>query len=129
MKGFDPRVLIRYLVGDDPAQSPRANKFIEKLTVQGPGFVRVMVIAEVARVLRSRYIAKPLEIADGIEQVLSIDRLMVQNEQQVYQAVVALRAGEGTVADALICAIGFSASCTKTLAFDDLSRLSHFEVV
>jgi predicted nucleic-acid-binding protein len=129
MKGLDTSILVRYLVQDDPAQSLRASKIVEKLTAQAPGFVSVVVIAEVAWVLRSRYKAKPLEIADAIERILSIDSLMVQNEQQVYQAVVAVKAGEGTLADALICALGASAGCIRTLTFDDRSHLSHFEVV
>jgi predicted nucleic-acid-binding protein len=129
MKGLDTSILIRYLVQDDPVQSPRANKIVEKLTDQAPGFVSVVVIAEVAWVLRSRFKAKPLEIADAIERILSIDSLKVQSEQQVYEAVVGVKAGEGTLADALICALGSSASCYRTLTFDDRSHLPHFEVV
>jgi predicted nucleic-acid-binding protein len=129
MKGLDTSILIRYLVQDDPVQSPRANKIIEKLTVQAPGFVTVVVIAEVAWVLRSRYKATPQEIADAVERILSIGSLRVQNEQQVYEAVVAARSGEGTLADALICTLGKSAGCTKTLTFDGRSRLGDFEVI
>lgn len=129
MKGLDTSILIRYLVQDDPSQFLRASKIIEKLTEQAPGFVSVVVIAEVAWVLRSRYKAKPLEIADAIERILSIDTLIVQNEQQVYQAVVAVKAGEGTLADALICALGSSAGCLSTLTFDDRPHLPQFEVV
>lgn len=108
---------------------PHASQIIEKLTEQAPGFVSVVVIAEIAWVLRSRYGAKPLEIAGAIERILSIDSLKVQSEQQVYEAVVAVKAGEGTLADDLICALGASAGCSRTLTFDDRSHLSHFEVV
>lgn len=129
MKGLDTSILIRYLVQDDPIQSPRANKIIEKLTEQAPGFVTVVVIAEVAWVLRSRYKATPPEIADAVERILSIGSLRVQNEQQVYEAVVASRSGEGTLADALICSLAKSAGGTKTLTFDGRSHLADFEVI
>jgi predicted nucleic-acid-binding protein len=129
MKGLDTSILIRYLVQDDPIQSPRASKIIEKLTEQAPGFVTVVVIAEAAWVLRSRYKATPVEIADAVERILSIGSLKVQNEQQVYEAVVAVRSGEGTLADALIGTLGGSAGCTKTLTFDSRSHLADFEVV
>lgn len=129
MKGLDTSVLIRYLVQDDPIQSPRANKIIEKLTEQSPGFVCVVVLAEITWVLRSRYKATPVEIADAVERILSIGSLKVQNEQQVYEAVVVARSGKGTLADALICALGKSAGCAKTLTFDSRSHLSDFEVV
>ena len=129
MKALDTSILIRYLVQDDPVQSPRANKIVEKLTEQSPGFVTVVVIAEMAWVLRSRYKATPSEIADAVERILSIASLKVQNEQQVYEAVVATRSGHGTLADALICSLGKSAGCTSTLTFDNRSRLADFEVV
>ena len=106
MTGVDTSILIRYLTQDDPARSPRASKIIETLTEEAPGFVSLVVIAEVAWVLRARYKATRLEIADAIDRILSIDSLKVQNDQQVYQAVVAVKEGEGTLADALICAIG-----------------------
>ena len=55
-----------------------------------------MTIAEVAWVLRSRYKATRQEIALTIERILASDSLRVQNEQQVYEAMLALKAGEGT---------------------------------
>ena len=86
-----------------------------------------MTIAEVAWVLRSRYKATRQEIALTIERILASDSLRVQNEQQVYEAMLALKAGEGTFADALICALGAWAGCSSTLTFDQSSRLAGFE--
>lgn len=61
-EGLDTSILIRYLVQDDPIQSPRASKIIERLTEQVPGLVTVVVIVEIAWVLRSRYKGTPAEI-------------------------------------------------------------------
>jgi predicted nucleic-acid-binding protein len=130
MKGLDTSILIRYLTQDDPVQSLRANEIIDrKLSSDSPGFVSLVTIAEVAWVLRSRYQATGQEIATAIERILSSDRLEVQNEQQVYEAMLALKVGKGTFADALICALGTWAGCSSTLTFDGSSRLVHFEVV
>lgn len=129
MKGLDTSILIRYLVQDDPIQSPRANEIIERLTEKAPGFVTVAAIAEIAWVLHSRCKATAAEIADAVERILSIGSLKVQNEQQVYEAVVAVRSGEGTLADTLIGSLGRSAGCTKTLTFDTRSHLADFEAV
>ena len=130
MKGLDTSVLIRYLTQDDPIQSLRANDILErKLSPDAPGFVSLVTIAEVAWVLRSRYKATGQEIATAIERILSSDRLEVQNEQQIYEAMLALKAGKATFADALICALGTWAGCSSTLTFDSSSRLAHFEVV
>jgi len=129
VKGLDTSILIRYLTQDDPIQSLRANEIVDKLSSNAPGFVSLVTIAEVAWVLRSRYKATSQEIATAIERILSSDRLEVQNEQQVYEAMLALKAGNGTFADALICALGIWAGCSSTLTFDGSSRLDHFEVV
>jgi predicted nucleic-acid-binding protein len=130
MKGLDTSILIRYLTQDDPIQSLRANEIVDrKLSSDAPGFVSLVTIAEVAWVLSSRYEATGQEIATAIERILSSDRLEVQNEQQVYEAMVALKGGKGRFADALICALGIWAGCSSTLTFDGSSRLAQFEVV
>jgi predicted nucleic-acid-binding protein len=130
VKGLDTSILIRYLTQDDPVQTPRANEIIDKgLSTETPGFISVVVIAEVAWVLRSRYRATRQEIATAIERILASDRLKVQNEQQVYEAMLAVRGGEGSFADALVCGLGSWSGCSSTLRFDRSTRLAGFELV
>ena len=111
-------------------QSDRARaERCHRLFPEAPGFVSLVAIDEVAWVLRSRYKATRQEIVTAIERILSSDSFQVQNEQQVYEAMIALRTAEGTFADALICALGAWAGCSSTLTFDGSSQLPHFEVV
>jgi predicted nucleic-acid-binding protein len=92
---------------DDPVQSARATEIVTgQLTEEEPGFVSLVTILEVIWVLKSLYKRSGLEIATDIEMVLAADTLEVQNEQEVYYAVVALRNGTGTFEDALIGALG-----------------------
>ena len=53
-----------------------------------------------------------------VEGMLQSDTLVVQNEQEVFTAVAALRSGRGSFADALVSALGRWAGCTSTLTFD-----------
>jgi predicted nucleic-acid-binding protein len=132
MIGLDTNVLLRYLVQDDPAQSPRATAIIEhRLTKQSPGFVSLVSILEIVWVLGSLFKRTRGEIADHIEMILAADTLEVQNEQEVYQAVVALRNGTGTFEDALIGSIGIWRGCSATLTFDQdaAKRLNGFQLV
>ncbi len=70
------------------------------------------------------------EIADTVERMLQADTLTVQNEQQVFTAMVSLRRGWGAFADALIGALGEWAGCDSTLTFDKKAvRLAGFEIV
>lgn len=39
MTGLDTNVLIRYVTQDDPKQTPLANRLIESLSSDSPGFV------------------------------------------------------------------------------------------
>lgn len=130
MIGLDTNLLLRYLTQDDPVQSPKATRVIERLTEEEPGFVSLVTILEIAWVRKSLYKRTPHEIADEIEMLLAADTLEVQNEQQVYHAVVALRR-TGEFEDALIGALGLWRGCSATLTFDDNAsrRLPGFKLV
>jgi predicted nucleic-acid-binding protein len=130
MNGLDTNILIRYLTQDDPVQSPKATKIIEqRFTRERPGFVSLVTMAEIVWVLGSVYALEDGEIADTVERMLQADTLMVQNEQQVFTAMISLRRGWGAFADALIGALGTWAGCESTLTFDKKAlRLAGFEL-
>lgn len=129
--GLDTNLLLRYLAQDDPTQSPRATKIIEQqLTEQEPGFVSLVSILEVAWVLKSLFKRSRHEIANDIEMLLAADTLEIQNEQEVYYAVVSLRNGVGTFEDALIGSLGIWRGCSATFTFDEdaAKRLRGFQL-
>lgn len=120
MIGLDTNILVRYLAQDDPAQSPRATDIISRrLTEQEPGFICLVTILEIVWVLKSLYKRSRQEIANDIEMLLAADTLEIQNPQEVYHAVVALRNGTGTFEDALIGSLGIWRGCSTTLTFDE----------
>jgi predicted nucleic-acid-binding protein len=132
MIGLDTNVLLRYLVQDDPTQSPKATEIIERRgTKEDHGFVSLVSILEIVWVLGSLYKRTRGEIADHIEMILAADTLEVQNEQEVYQAVIALRNGSGTFEDALIGALGAWWGCSATVTFDEnaAKRLNGFQLL
>jgi predicted nucleic-acid-binding protein len=132
MIALDTNVLLRYLVQDDPTQSPKAIAIIERrLTRQEPGFVSLVCILEIVWVLGSLLKRTRWEIAYHIEMILAADTLQVQNEQEVYQGVIALRNGTGTFEDALIGALGKWWGCSTTFTFDQnaAKRLDGFQLV
>ena len=131
MIGLDTNVLLRYLAQDDPTHSARATEIIEqRLTVQEPGFVSLVTILEVVWLLKSLFKRSRQQIANDIEMILAADTLDVQNEQEVYYAVVSLRNGIGTFEDALIGSLGVWRGCSATLTFDKnaAKRLHGFQL-
>jgi predicted nucleic-acid-binding protein len=130
MIGLDSNILVRYLTQDDPAQSKRAAEIIEnRLSLTNPGFLSVVAIAETVWVLDRAYGFMDEDIVAAIERTLQVDVLVVENEAEVFTAMIALEEGRGSFADALIGALGAKAGCTATLTFDRKAlRLPDFEL-
>ena len=130
MIGLDTNILVRYLAQDDPIQSAKANQIIERrLTEENPGFVSTVVMVETVWVLDRAYGLGSGEIAEAIERMLQIDVLVVENEPEIFTAMIALKQGKGSFADAIILALGARAGCSYTLTFDrKASRLSGFRL-
>jgi predicted nucleic-acid-binding protein len=129
MIGLDTNVLVRYLTQDDPRQSRRAAEIIERsLTEDDPGFVSVVAIAELVWALERGYRLDDRDIAAAVERILQADVILVESEQEVFAAMVALRDGQSSFADALIGALGAKAGCLHTVTFDRKAlRLPGFE--
>jgi predicted nucleic-acid-binding protein len=128
--GLDTNILLRYLVQDDPVQSPIATHLIEdRLGEDEPGFVTMVAMVETAWVLERTYDFSDADIAAAIERVLQIDVLVVENEQDVFTAMIELVEGRGSFADALIGSRCAGAGCLRTLTFDRKAlRLPGFEL-
>ena len=119
MIGLDTNILVRYVVQDDPAQARRATEIIEqRISQQNPGFVNIVAMVETAWVLKRTYRFSDALVAEAIERMLRIGTLIVESEQEVFTAMVALKEGHGSFGDALIGELGRRAGCLCTLTFD-----------
>ncbi len=129
MIGLDTNILVRYLAQDDPIQSPLATDILEcGLSEENTGFIGVVAMVETVWVLDRAYGLADDEIARALERILQADTLVVENEQEVFTAMTALKEGIGSFADALIAALGVKAGCSRTLTFDKTAlKLPGFE--
>jgi len=130
MIGLDTNILVRYLAQDDPTQSPKAREIFERrLTEENPGFVSIVAMVETVWVLERAYELTTDEIAEAVERMLQTDVLVVENEQEVFTAMIALKEGQGSFGDAVIAALGVKRGCSCTLTFDRKAlRLPGFEL-
>ncbi|MGE0484394.1 MAG: PIN domain-containing protein [Gammaproteobacteria bacterium] len=119
MIGLDTNVLVRYLAQDEPTQAAVATRIIEQeLTEQNPGFVGLVVLVELAWVLRRLYGATQTEIVQTIGDLLAARTLVIEQRDLVARAL-ALCGHEGVgFADAVIAASAAAAGCTATVTFD-----------
>jgi predicted nucleic-acid-binding protein len=131
MIGLDTNILIRYLTQDDPVQSAKATEILERrLTLKNPGFVSVVAMVETVWVLDRAYGLTAQEIAKAVERLLQVEVLAIEDEQEIFTAMIALKQGKGSFADALIAELGAGAGCSRTLTFDRKAvRLPAFELV
>jgi len=129
MIGLDTNVVVRYLTQDDPRQSKRATQiFDHQVTTADPGFLSVVTMVETVWVLGRAYGFVGQEIAAAVELLLQTEVLVIENEQEVFSAMIALHLGRGDFADALIAALGAKAGCQHTLTFDQKAlRLAGFQ--
>ena len=116
MIAIDTNVLVRYIVGDDQAQSALAVSFIEtRLTPEAPGFISLVVVVELSWVPRKLYGASAETVSTIPRTLLATPRIAVENPEAVTRAIAG---PHDDLADALIHQVGRSAGCDKTITFD-----------
>ena len=119
MIGLDTNVLVRYIAQDDKAQSSRATTLIEEqCTPANPGFVGLVVLAEMVWVSETRYGATRAEVAEIVRRILSIRQLVVQDADTAWKALRLFETGKADFADCLIERTASNAGCEKCMTFD-----------
>jgi predicted nucleic-acid-binding protein len=117
--GLDTNVLGRYLVEDDPEQSPRATALVERALEQGQRlFVPQIVLCELVWVLDSVY-RYPLErITTVLRDLLRARQLVIEDLDSARKALDRYSARGGDFADYLIVERCRAAGCDRVASFD-----------
>lgn len=122
MIGLDTNVLARYLTQDDVRQAALASQLIEKdLSIARPGFVSLVVLAELCWVLSHLYSATMDELVDMMNDLLNTPQIRLERREVVQAAIRRFGHGKSRKAglvDALIAAIAHSEGCSSTVTFD-----------
>jgi predicted nucleic-acid-binding protein len=118
MIGLDTNVLVRYITQDHPAQSAAAVRIMDSLSAELPGFLPLVVIAEVVWVLQFSYGFKRNEIGQVVERLLRSKELVLERAEIVSQALRKFRASRANFNDCLIERCGHAAECQYVLTFD-----------
>lgn len=129
MLGLDTNILLRYVLDDDAVQSPVAVRIVEtECTPNQPGFINHVVLCELVWTLASGYRQPRAKISELIAGLLRIDRLAVEEPQEVAAAIVAFQAG-ADFSDALVAIRNQRLGCSTTLTFDrKVARLSPMQL-
>jgi predicted nucleic-acid-binding protein len=126
VKGIDTNVLVRLLVGDDPAQVARARAYVE---ANVPCWVNRVVACEAVWVLGRVYRLQPARLALALKQLIQTAELEFEDSDAIEAGIAALEAG-GDFADSVIAATNVARGCEATGTFDrKASRLTQFEAI
>ena len=118
MTGLDTNVLVRYVMQDDPRQSPLATSLIESLKPDELGFVPVVVLVELVWVLSGSYGLDRAQVATVLSTLLRSKERVVDRAEMVTQALKRYSANGADFADALIERLSAAAGCSATMTCD-----------
>ena len=112
----DTNVWARAHLNDDAVQAQKARKALAEAQAQGGVFVPVLVLAELAWVLRARWARE--RILTALESLLQTRGVTVESPSLVQSAIDATRQGGGGFPDHLIAQVGFAHGATAILTFE-----------
>jgi predicted nucleic-acid-binding protein len=118
MIGLDTNVVVRYLTHDEPAQTIAAVKVMDSLSAESPGFLSLIVMAELVWVLEAAYRFKKSEIEQVLETLLRSKELVIEKTEIVWQALRKFSGSRADFADCLVERSGHAAECQHTVTFD-----------
>jgi predicted nucleic-acid-binding protein len=118
MIGLDTNVVVRYLTRDDAAQWDLAAKLIRSLSSDSPGFISLVVIAEIVWVLEDSYSFTKKNIEEVVDTLLRSKELIIERPDLVRQALRTFGVSRADLADCLIEGCARAAGCSYTATFD-----------
>jgi predicted nucleic-acid-binding protein len=114
---FDTNVLVRVLVGDDPAQTKKAERAYLHHARSDGVFVSLVVLVEVAWVLSTAYGWDRESIHDRLGRLVRTRGVLVEDLELVESALDRFRGGKAELADYLIAEKATSVGA-ELLTFD-----------
>lgn len=119
MIGLDTNVIVRFLAQDDDVQSPLASRLFARLSRAEPGFVSLVVLAEVSWVLARAYKITRTDLAEAIEGLLRSAEIRIENAEAAWRALGVYQSSKSAeFADALIAEAAALAGAERTMTFD-----------
>lgn len=116
--GLDTNLLVRWIVNDDPRQVSQVRQLFANLKADQVFFVSLIVLVELAWVLRRNYGYTLRDVAYAIDRLCTTRFLEIEEQALVMQGLDRLLNDNADLADALIAALNVQAGCATTYTFD-----------
>lgn len=119
MIAIDTNVLVRYIMQDDPIQSPIATRLIEqKCDEKNPALINHLVLCETLWVLQRTYGYKRDKLVPLLKQILATDCFEIPQRAVVWNAVYDFESHNADFSDYLICHSNKFLGAGLTYTFD-----------
>ncbi|MFN2308138.1 MAG: PIN domain-containing protein [Gammaproteobacteria bacterium] len=119
MIGLDTNIVVRFLMQDDPHQAARATAFIEQqLSPENRGFISLVVLVEIAWVLRSCYGIDRETLIRTFRALLETRQLWLERPDLVVRTLRRFEDTPADFSDALIVELAHAQGCVETVSFD-----------
>lgn len=117
MVGADTNLWARAFLNDDASQSRKARKALAEARSKGGVFVPLIVLAELAWVLRGKWERE--RVLTTLESLLLTRGVTVESPALAFNALQATREGRGGFADHLMAEVGFANGAREVMTFDE----------
>ncbi len=120
---IDANVIVRYLTGDDPVQSPAATELFRSANAGRVNLViPTVILQETVYVLETFYKGTPETIAPKLTSLLSLTGVTCPDARWVLDAIQWYRAKSADFGDALLCAYARHHHCEVSTFDKDLIK-------
>lgn len=119
MIALDTNILVRFLVEDDPDQTARVRKLLQRaVDADETCYVSDVAFCELVWVLERSYKFRREEIGGALSRLLRARHLRYSSTEQLYRSLDAYMARPGGFADFLIREHAKAAGCEAVATFD-----------
>ncbi|HUB50899.1 MAG TPA: type II toxin-antitoxin system VapC family toxin [Terracidiphilus sp.] len=121
MIGIDTNILIRYFVKDDPVQTPLAVRTIYSLSGAEPGWISLLVLAELTWSLRRLFKLDRSAIATVVRKLLDSQDIILEQDQIVRQALGLYASTKADLTDCILSVSARLAGCRTVATLDEVA--------
>lgn len=119
MESFDTNVVLRMVYRDDPFQADRASLAWQAAVASGGIFLTVVVLVELAWVLRVAAKFDRAAIAAALESLSDAQGVRVEEAHRVRRAIARFKVGAADFSDCLILETARDAAALPVSTFDE----------
>ena len=119
MIAVDTNVLLRLLVGDDPAQATKARRLFDRADAEHKAvWVADSVLVEMVWTLARAYSRERTDIVKALRRLSSHATVVLESAAAVRDAIDAFERGRADFADCLLAMKAQAAGCDEVATFD-----------